>query len=84
MKKAEIEMYSRKSPIAVYYGELIGIGAKILDIEYGYNDYIVYAWIQGKKETYHRKKLYFNDKHYYFIHNGKRISLSDCIRVDTH
>lgn len=61
--------------VAVYSSGLTGL--EILGGEYGVYDRIIYRTYDGK---IHRHKIYYNERSY-FIHNGIRIHLDECMRV---
>lgn len=63
---------------SAYYSGFGGLG--IIEIEYGINDYVIYddGFFGGKKKQ-HRAKIYYSNNPY-FIYNGVRIHLNECIR----
>lgn len=63
-----------------YYSGFSGI--EIKKIEYGVEDYVYFvagAWCS--KESYHKAKIYYNENHDYFMYQGSKIRLDECIRM---
>lgn len=76
-------LYKYEKSIAYYSGF---DGIEIKAIEHGINDYVYYvasAWYGGEAaKTYHCKRIYYPAKTSpYFLHNGTRIKLDECIRM---
>lgn len=70
-----------KKVVAVYSFGLCGL--EIMDIINSIDDYVIYRFCGGSEtETkLHKAKIYYNTKEPYFNYNGKRIRLSECLRV---
>lgn len=57
-------------------------GLLIHGIEYGIDDYIIYSCDLGKT-SYHKSKIrYTVGGNAYFVFNGRRIPLNQCIRIN--
>ena len=73
--------YCMKNPAIAYYSGLNGL--EIHGIEYGIDDYIYCvsgAWGGGK--VFHRVKVqYTRNGAAFFVVNGYRIPLAECIRM---
>lgn len=75
MKKSELE---NMPTIAVYYGGLWDLGAEIKALE---NESIGYIWRAGDTQTAHVKRIYYTANNAYFLHDGRRVRLSEVLRV---
>lgn len=78
MTKSEKQHYSSLETIAYYSGFS---GIEIKGIEYDIEGHIIFiagAWRSNK--TIHRRKIYSSENGSYFICNGNRIKLSECIK----
>ena len=81
MTREEMQKYRDAKPVAVYSFGLCGI--EILDIEYGINDAVIYRFCSGSEEVEkpHRARIYYsNNDRNYFLYNGRRIHLDECMR----
>lgn len=57
-------------------------GLEIKKIINGYNDYIiVVSGIWNGKPKVHKLKVYYTESDEYFNFDGRRVHLSDCIKV---
>ena len=79
MTKNEKLFYLDQKTVAYYSG---WNGIEIKGIEYGINDYIIYitnAFTSNKKV--HKTRVYYSSgENDYFIADGKRIKLNECLR----
>ena len=64
--------------IATWYGGCIWYGAEIKAVN---DEKISLVEISGETKKAHTLKIYFNNSGAYFILNGRRVSLNECIRV---
>ena len=64
--------------IATYYGGSLWYGAEIKAIN---DEEITLIEISGETKKPHKLKIYFNNNGAYFVLNGRRISLNECIRI---
>lgn len=81
MTKNEKNYYMSKDTLAYYSG---WDGIEIKEIEYGIEDYIIFlsnAWHNRQNAKIHKAKVYYTDNPY-FLHDGKRIPLNECIRCN--
>lgn len=79
MTKQEKQYYINKEYTAYYSGFS---GLEIKEIQYGIEDYIIFvagAWCS--KKSVHRSRIrYTAAGRAYFMYNGSRIPLDECIR----
>ena len=64
-----------------YYSGFSGL--EIKGIEYGIDDYVVFqsgCWGSPAIYGYHKAKIYYTDRPYFML-NGYRIHLDECIRI---
>ena len=81
MTREEKKRVIEADPVAYWSG---AGGVEIKYIEYGINDHIVFvagAWRSNRSA--HRAKIYYNGDSTYFMYNGYKIRLDECIRCDT-
>lgn len=68
--------------IATYY-ETAWTGIDIKGFEYGVDDKVIYEYINANgKADKHKTKVYTDTERAYFICNGKRIHLDECLRTN--
>ena len=81
MTKKEKNYYMYKETVAYYSG---WNGIEIKKIEYGIDDYIIYVdnAFCGTNKKVHKVKIHYAEKSNYFLHNGIRIPLNECIRCN--
>lgn len=72
--------YCEKHPATAYYSGFGGL--EIHGFEYGINDYMYCvsgAWTS--KKSYHKLKIYNNNRGSYFKLHGYTCKLDDCVRM---
>lgn len=69
--------YDEMSNAIAVYGISNNAGLAILNIEYGIEDYVIYA---DPLDYKHRAKIYYTDRPY-FMYGRMRVNLDECIRV---
>jgi hypothetical protein len=74
MKRNEI---LKAETIATWYGGSLWYGAEIKAVN---DEKISLVEISGETKKAHTLKIYFNNSGAYFVLNGRRISLDECIR----
>ena len=81
MTKAEMDAYKDKKPVAVYPMGNWG-GVEILDILYGADDYVICRYNYGEPEKkLHKLKIKYGVETTYFILEGIKVRLDECMRV---
>lgn len=76
MKKAE---YCKKHEPIAYTGFSMFSGLDINGIE---GETVYFTAIMGSNTTYHKSKIYYTENSAFFLYNGRRIHLNECIRVN--
>lgn len=74
--------YCENNPVCAVYS--MGLcGLEIHGIEYGIEDYIIYAYVGTDTiYSYHKSKIYYGENDSYFVWCGRRIHLSDCMKTN--
>lgn len=79
MKETKKEICQNNDAFAYYSG---GGGIELHHIKHGINDTVYYtagAWT-GRK-SYHASRIYYTEKDSYFVYNGYKILLSECVKM---
>lgn len=69
--------YDEMSNAIAVYGISNNAGLAILSIEYGIEDYVIYA---DPLEYKHRVKIYYTDRPY-FMYGKNRIHFDECMKI---